>query len=111
MSFEDVAKQIRRHIKGAGKIVRQLLKDEPDCRNDDKLLMLRVFQKFLNQAENGKVILTLDNISEIPSAETIIRTRAKIQNDEGVYLPTDPDVRRRRGISEQVYREWAQTNF
>jgi len=107
---EQTKKTLRRRIRQVGKKARQLLKDDVRCRNCDKYLVFRVYQKFLFQT-NGALVLSLSDLARLPSPETIIRVRAKIQNDEGVLLPTEPSVRRQRRISEQAYREWAQTNF
>lgn len=104
-------RQKRKEICGCGKLVRQVLRDDPASRNSDKLLVLRVWQKQLDCEGTDRVVLTEANIGHIASAETLIRARARIQNDEGAYPPTDPKIRRLRGIKEEAFREWAQTNF
>jgi hypothetical protein len=112
MTFEALEKRNRRRtISRYGRLVRQLLKEDVGCRNDDRYLILRVCQEILEQCGSDAVVVTVDTIRKLPSFETIIRVRAKIQNEEHQYLPTDEKVRRQRGISETVWREWAQANF
>lgn len=59
----------------------------------------------------GSLTITLSDLMRLPSPETVIRMRAKIQNTEQIYLPTIEAVRRKRLIKEEVYLQWAQTNF
>lgn len=129
----------KREIRNTGKLVRQLLKDDVKTRNCDKYLWFRVTQLFLGQNEAkpcqlcrdydlyrngncpncggtgfilpGSLTITLSDLMRLPSPETVIRMRAKIQNTEQIYLPTIEAVRRKRLIKEDVYRSWAQTNF
>jgi len=129
----------KKEIKETGTLVREVLRSDIKARNCDKYLCFRVFQKILGQDENlpctlcrdydlyktvkcpdcgglgfllpNNITVTLSDLMNLPSPETIIRTRAKIQNIEHIYLPTIELVRRRRQIKEEVYRQWAQTNF
>ena len=129
----------KREIRSTGKIVRQLLKDDVKARNCDKYLWFRVTQIFLGQNEvkpcqlcrdydlykantcpdcggtrfilPGSLTITLSDLMLLPSPETVIRTRAKIQNTEGNYLPSIEAVRTKRLIKEETFRRWAQTNF
>lgn len=42
--------------------------------------------------------------------DSITRIRAMIQNDEGLYLPDDPDVRRQRRIGEEAWESYLAKN-
>lgn len=46
-------------------------------------------------------------IHRLTSPGTITRCRRKIQNDLGMFLPTDEEVREGRNITEQAYKDWA----
>lgn len=58
---------------------------------------------FENEAKDKCV--ALKDLKKFPSAETIIRARRLIQNEDGVLLPTDPAVSKKRRIKEQNYRD------
>lgn len=86
--------------------VLKLLKNEERCRNDDKYLTYKVFQEIAN--EHGKnIFIPFELFSVFPAWETIKRTRAKIQNAEGLYPPTDPKVLEKRKTREKAVREWS----
>jgi len=104
-------RSMRRHIKGVGKIVREFLKSDVRCRNSDKYLALRVLQYKLKVPYSDSVIIREADFKRLPAFETIKRCRAHIQNVEHSFLPTLPEIRRKRGISEKVWREWSQVAF
>ncbi len=105
----------KREIKNVGKKVRQLLKDDPACRNSDMLLIFKVWRAALDPHNQYRLFETfsigVSDLPKLPNPETIIRCRAKIQNDEHVLLPSDENVRKKRRIKQQVYIDWARTNF
>lgn len=82
-------------------LVRDLLKKEPRCRNDDKWLIYRVMSHFT------RVFIPYDDFDKFPSYESVSRCRRKIQYDEGLFLPTDPDVLRKRRIKTDEVKIWA----
>jgi len=88
-------------------VIEHYLEAEPETRNCDKLLTLRVIQHYLND-NKGKdyVQIKMKDFGCIPAFETIKRIRALFQNVDKKYLPTDPDVRTRRGIAEEAWREY-----
>lgn len=99
-------------IKNTGHMVRDILRSDRHARNSDKYLIFRVYQIILGgRANDGYITITLFDLDRLPSAETIIRARAKIQNDEKMFLAEDPKVRITRKIREEDFRIWAQTNF
>jgi hypothetical protein len=66
--------------------VENLLRDKPELRDNDKLLTYEVYKQIAE--ENGRFIfIPWDLFKKFPAFETIKRTRAKIQNKEGRYLP------------------------
>ena len=88
-------------LRTVSSIVEDLLEKEERCRNDDKYLTFKVMQKFT------KIYIPFEDFSKIPAFETVKRCRAKIQNKEKRFLPTDPEVRKKRRIREEDFKEWA----
>ena len=68
-------------IKG---LVEQVLRGNPDTRNSDKKLYLEVIKRMGIEFKE-------ENIDRLPEFESIIRRRAEF-NQQGKYLPTDPEV-------------------
>ena len=92
-------------------LVWRILANDIRARNCDKYLTFRVMELYLT-GDTGKVngvILTVADLGKLPAFETVKRTRAKIQNVKGCYLPTDPAVRKRRKIQEETFREYAKS--
>lgn len=68
--------------------IREILKNNPASRNDDKLLTYLVFQEIAK--ENGQAIFIPFNLfSKFPAFETVKRTRAFIQNVDREFLPEE----------------------
>jgi hypothetical protein len=86
--------------------VNRILDEEPDTRNDDKLLTLRVIEQIACE-EGFLFYFPRELLLKIPAFETVKRTRAKIQNDESRYLPTRTDVIARRQLRADAVREWS----
>ena len=76
-------------VKGA---VEKILKNSMRARSDDKFLTLKVYVE-LGYAEidlqddEVKIDISEENMSEMPSFASIKRVRAKLQNDQGRFLP------------------------
>ena len=83
-------------------IVKHILRHDERARNDDKWLIMKVWQEH----QQIKIYIPYDKISEMISPETITRCRRRIQNDEKEYLPTCNDVISRRGIRKEDIIEW-----
>jgi hypothetical protein len=64
----------------------------------------------LTQDGKPKKFVYLRDILELPREDSIRRVRAVIQNEENKYLPTTPEVRKRRKIAEEDWLEWARQN-
>ena len=55
--------------------------------------------------ELGQPVLPLKNFKHLPPMENLRRVRQIIQNENEMYEPTDPDVRKARGIKEKNWRD------
>ena len=78
-----------------------LMSTDERCRNDDKWLTYRVMKHFTN------IFIPFEDFAKMPSFETVKRVRAKVQNDKGLLLPTDPAVVAKRQSREQDVADWA----
>ena len=81
-----------KHRTRDGRLTEELLKRYPNCRNSDSDLIIGILHAhgvFLSQHDR-------DIIRGI-NFESITRMRRKLQN-AGEYIPTDPEVARRRKI-------------
>lgn len=85
-------KDIRNHVE-------DVLKNHPAARNDDKLLIVLVYQVFYGV--NSVVDILKGGV---PSTEAITRTRRRIQ-EEGLYTPTD-ESKEGREIERENYRNF-----
>ena len=87
-------------------LVEKILAQDERARNDDKWLTYRVFNEIARQ--HGTFVYIPFKLWEIlPAFETVKRVRAKIQNEEGRYIPTDPEVLKKRRIRSKAIRDWA----
>jgi hypothetical protein len=89
----------KQKVKG---IIEQLLAQDERARCDDNWLWYKVIEQVCHQ--NGKKMFVPFEIwQEFPKVSSIFRCRQIIQNVEHRYLPSDPEVRRKRRIAEE---EW-----
>ena len=93
--------ETEKEFKKVSELVEHLLATEVRCRNDDKWLTYQVMRYFT------KIYIPFEDFKKIPAFETIKRVRAKIQNVEKRYLPTDEKVRIKRQQREKEVKEWA----
>ena len=86
------------------KAVVHVLENDPESRNDDRRLTFEVLQ-FLkgNRIKDPVLTLKLRELRKLPAFATIARVRAVLQNELHEYLPTSPEVRRQRRISEETW--------
>ncbi|WP_240033785.1 hypothetical protein [Oceanobacillus profundus] len=75
-----------------------ILQHFPDTRENDNLLC-SMYWKLVENVEH------VDDIARATKSEVIRRARQKIQNERGLYLPSDPDVIRRRRLTAIDMRE------
>lgn len=83
------------------KQVLQSLRDEEQNRNDDIALMIYIWKRFYGV--EGET-LELKKLYTLPTQENIKRMRAKIQNEEKKYLPTNRNVAMTRKWNENEWR-------
>ena len=95
-------------------IVVRFLRDLPETRNSDILLYYEILKEtFLKTdlKDNIPRIVFLDTLWELinmaPDKSTMVRVRRLIQNEDCVFQPTDPDVRKKRQIRSDDISEWA----
>ena len=89
------------------KMVRDVLRDNPDTRNCDVLLTTEIWKKFFPGGLitiSGAQYVRLDGIKKLPREDGVKRIRAKIQNELHQYLPTSWEVAKKRGIEENAWR-------
>lgn len=89
----------KKEIAKVSETVLRLLKEDERCRNDDKWLTYRVMREFTN------IYIPFADFEKIPAFETIKRVRAKIQNKDRLYQPTDSDVLKKRRTRAQTFNE------
>jgi hypothetical protein len=79
-----------------------LLQKNEHLRNCDKCLLI-YYWKHVDNLDN----ISRENIHAMTSAESITRARRILQNNLGLFLPTDAEVVRSRAINEVAVMEWA----
>lgn len=85
-----------------------VLDERPETRNDDKLLWLWVCSTFFPGSflrVDGINYLRVKDILDLPSQDSIKRTRAEYQNEEKMFLPTDPKVLEGRSRNSKNWKE------
>ncbi len=85
--------------------VDKTLRDYPVTRNSDITLMLFIWKLYYPQLliDDGKSV-NLKEIYRLPREDNIKRVRAKIQNEEKKYWPTDEKVAQARGINAEEWK-------
>lgn len=91
------------------KQVLKILEDDEKSRNSDirltQMLWWHFYRKYMHQVD-GKIMVAVTDLFELPREDNIKRIRAKIQNEEHMFLPTNPDVARKRGWQEDEWRSF-----
>lgn len=83
--------------------VREILRDYPHTRDNDIDLWIKILEVFYSDyVSNGSV--ELRKLHDLPREDHVKRVRAKVQNDEHLYLPTDPAVAEKRGWALDQWR-------
>lgn len=89
-------------------MVERILAGYPETRNSDTHLVIELWIKFypevIRKGSTGDFGIYLKDLDKVPSASAIERYRRKL-NQDGKYLPTDPDVLKARGFMEDVWKE------
>ena len=78
-------------------LTESVLAEDPNARNNDLWLIISVWRK-----QGLKVYLDYSKLGEVANFESIRRIRQKIQNEEGRYLPTNPEVCRQRRMRQEA---------
>jgi hypothetical protein len=90
-------------------LVETMLVGIPETRNCDIRLTIEIWKRFypdrIRKTLTGGGGIYLDDLYDLPREDNIKRYRARFQNDENKYLPTDWKVAKRRKINEGVWRE------
>lgn len=84
--------------------VYKILRDNPETRNDDRLLMLKYWAEVDGIAYDET--FPVGFATQATSAETITRARRTVQNLEKEFLPTLDDVAKKRRIRQEELREY-----
>lgn len=110
---EEFRQKLKDTEKRTEDIARIVLASEPRARNNDIFLMLAVWEV---QGINVYIPNHIITMKKLAMPSSISRCRRKIQNTEGMYLPTTLKVAQLRGIKEEVMRDYygpayAELNF
>ena len=100
----------RADIKTLKEQVEYVLDQNPETRNCDKVLTVKLWMEFYkpfikSSKDSQKALIFLEDVLNLPSQDGIKRVRATIQNDEKRFPPTDPQVAKQRGWQEDEWRE------
>jgi hypothetical protein len=82
--------------------VEDILNRIPETRNSDKKLTWAVWRYFYSIGMQ----ITEEQFMDLPSQDSVKRIRAKLQNDDHRYLPTNLEIALKRGFKEEEWREW-----
>ena len=81
--------------------VKNILIEYEGARNSDITLTILLWQKFYGVEDS----LNVNKLYDLPTQDAIKRYRAEIQNEKGLYLPTDPEILKQRKINEQLWKQ------
>lgn len=89
--------------------VKAILAKDDQSRNDD-IRLTQVYwwtyHRSIMLTVDGRPVVPLMKLHELPSQDGIKRVRAKIQNEQHLYLPTRKDVAIKRLGSETEWRKY-----
>ena len=99
------------NLKQLNSQVLHCLEHYPDSRNSDivltKLIWSNFYSDFLEKRGLGlfsREVVSLDNLFNLPTQDSIKRIRARIQNQKHEFLPTSAEVARQRRWREEDWR-------
>ena len=89
-------------------LVKDVLEKEPNARNSDMLLYVKVCERVNSEALNEEFWYVLMNLKDynLPNMETVRRARQKIQA-EYPELAANSAVQGHRLLNEEVFRDYA----
>ena len=86
-----------------------ILEQYPETRNSDIALTIKIWQHFTKKLvyseRNKAYYVKVNDLYEMQREDHIRRVRAKIQNEEGLFLPTDPKVIKIRKQQAKIWRK------
>ena len=91
-------------------IVTRILEVDEEARNSDNYLIMRYWYETTGKAAFSPIDFKRHFCIGAASAESIIRARRTIQNEEHKLLPTEDEVIKKRRIKESILREYYGTN-
>jgi len=96
--------QLLEQLKTLKEQVAYVLENYPETRNSDLYLWLILIRTFHPEASRFIKYIPYEVFKKFPNFETVARLRRKF-NEEGLFLPTDLAVLRRRRRLEKLFRE------
>jgi len=100
----DEVEELKEKLRTIKQRVEFILANYPLTRNNDLYLWIIYLRTFSPEASRYIRYLPYDVFEKFPSFETITRIRRKLQ-EEGKYLPTDPEVAKRRRKLEKLMKK------
>ena len=94
---------LREKLKTVKERVEWILANHPEARNDDFYLYILYVRTFEPELSKYIDYIPFEIIKRSTRFETIRRCRQKLQ-EQGLYLPTDPKVLRKRRKLAEAYR-------
>lgn len=89
--------------------VRYILERSPQARNSDVELTMQIWRYFypekIIKTSDGKNAVLLQDLFELPREDHVKRYRAKIQNEEFLFLPTVEKIAIQRKINADIWRK------
>lgn len=85
-----------------------------EARNSDITLLIKLWERYYPDSINfpggdfkrQDPYVFLRDLYELPREDNVKRIRAKIQNQEGKYLPTEWKIAEQRGINEERWKKY-----
>lgn len=89
------------------KQIRHTLEVDVKSRNSDirltQVLWWNHYREYMRNID-GKIYVNVADLFTLPREDNIKRIRAKIQNVQKEFLPTDPAIAKKRGWAEDEWR-------
>ncbi|HTK72551.1 MAG TPA: hypothetical protein VL331_08655 [Croceibacterium sp.] len=92
--LNDVAASVADDLRGK---VAYVLNHYPDTRDSDTVLLIRLWSTFHPDYVAGRSV-SFDDLAKLPSAQSVSRWRAKIQNEYRLYQASDAVAEYRRSL-------------
>lgn len=102
-----------KRIKNLKKAVEKILERDEASRNSDQRLTILIWIEYYPtriKVIDERKYIALRDVMLMPREDNVKRIRAKIQNEEHKFLPTDEKVREARGILEEVWLKYCREN-